>query len=70
MAGGYRQPISSRWPRALADLISDCWEQRATERPPMKELFQRLQKLQASGICDRWDEEAAGRAKACGCCHM
>ena len=70
VAGGYRQPLPHRWPRDLCDIISDCWEARASDRPPMKDVVQRLKKFRDSGECKSWDERSALGIKACGCCLM
>lgn len=67
VAGGFRQPLPHRWPRDLCDIISDCWREQASERPPMKDILLRLKRLRDSGTCDAWDERSAFGVKFCGC---
>src|SRR5215216_2861525 len=45
---GLRPKISEDTPKLLADLITKCWDAKAENRPPAKELYQ---------ILNEWDRK-------------
>lgn len=54
VAAGIRRPLSSKLPRKIQDLISNCWAHNAEDRPSMRQVLQQLQTLQQ---CDLFHKQ-------------
>jgi len=62
---GFRPPVEPFLPPYMQQLISACWAQNPTDRPPMKQVVEVLKKFQASP-----ELAAIDKSREPGCCSI
>jgi len=62
MAAGWRPNLPRKWPRALKDIVEDCWHADPAARPSADELVERLEAVLQSVQFKAFNEKESGAA--------
>lgn len=66
VAKGFREEIPIDWPDFIKCLISDCWDEDPARRPPFRDIINKLNIINESGILQKM--ESNHRSPNLCCC--